>query len=113
MPKHTSVSAWVIGDVGALENASYELVMATFPPGATTATIDAFLARYATAPNSRMFGTPALREISTIPFSGGTRYSGITAFNVGRVLVEAVGFDSVKADVVRFLGSLQVISPHE
>ena len=58
-----------------------------------------------------MFGTPALHEINTIPFSTGTRYSGITAFNVGQVLVMAVGLDSVRAEVVEFLESLQVVSP--
>jgi hypothetical protein len=111
MPKHTSVTAWVIGDVGALENYSYELVMAKFPTGSTTATIDTFLSSYAKAPNTTMFGTPALHEINTIPFSTGTRYSGITAFNVGQVLVMAVGLDSVRAEVVEFLESLQVVSP--
>jgi hypothetical protein len=110
MPEHTSVTAWVIGDVGAFKNNSYELVMARFPPGSTTATIDDFLLSYAKAPNSKMFGTPALHEISTIPFSTGTRYSGITAFSVGPVLVMAVGFDSVRADVVGFLGSLELVS---
>jgi hypothetical protein len=112
LPKDTSVTAWNIGDVGSLKNDSYELVMATFPPGSTTTTIDNFLSGYASAPNSTMFGAPTLHELSAIPFSTGTRYSGITAFNVGRVLVMAVAFDSVRTDVARFLGSLQLVSPH-
>jgi hypothetical protein len=111
LPAHTSVTTWDIGDVGALRDHSYELVMATFPPGSATTSIDRFLAGYASAPNTTMFGSPALHEVSTIPFSTGTRYSGITAFNIGRVLVMAVDFDSVKADVVRFLSSLQLVSP--
>ena len=111
MPKHTSVTAWDIGDVGAFVDHSFELVMARFPPGSTTPTIDHFLSGYAEAPNSTMFGGPSLHELSTIPFSTGTRYSGITAFNVGRVLVMAVGFDSVQAAVVGFLGSLRRVSP--
>jgi hypothetical protein len=110
MPKHTVVTTWDIGDVGGFVDHSFELVMATFPPGSTTTTIDDFLSGYAEAPNSTMFGHPALHELSTIPFSAGTRYSGITAFNLGRVLVMAVGFDSVKAAVVGFLGSLQPVS---
>jgi hypothetical protein len=113
LPKHARVTTWNVGDVGALEVHSYELVIAAFPAGSTTTTIDDFLSKYAGKPDSTMFGTPALHEVSTIPFSSGTRYSGITAFNVGRVLVEAVGFDSVRADVVGFLGSLQLVSPHE
>jgi len=112
LPKHATVTTWNVGDVGALKVHSYELVIATFPAGSTTTAIDDFLSRYAGTPNSTMFGSPALHEISTIPFATGTRYSGITAFNVGRVLVEAVGFDSVRADVVGFLGSLQLVSPH-
>jgi hypothetical protein len=111
LPKGTSVTTWTIGNVGALNDNSYELVVATFPPGSTTATIDAFLTTYSSAPNSTMFGNPALHELSTIPFSTGTQYSGITAFSVGRVLVMAVAFDSVKADVVRFLASLHLVSP--
>jgi len=110
MPAHTSVTVWNIGDVGALQDNSYELVLASFPAGSTTTTIDDFLATYAKAPNAKMFGVPALREVNTIPFATGTRYSGITAFNVGLVLVMAVAFDSVRADVVRFLDSLQLQS---
>lgn len=112
LPKHAIVTTWSVGDVGALKVHSYELVIATFPSGSPANAIDEFLSRYAGKPNSTMFGAPALREISTIPFSTGTRYSGITAFSAGRVLVEAVGFDSVRADVVAFLASLQLVSPH-
>ena len=111
LPARTSVTSWSVGDVGALQVHSYELVMATFPPGSPAVAIDTFLAGYAGKPNSRFEGRPALRELSTIPFSSGNRYSGIVAFSLGRVLVIAVAYDDVRASVERWLDSLQLVSP--
>jgi hypothetical protein len=111
MPSHTSVTTWSIGDVGRLQVHSYELVMARFPVTATTATIDKFLSGYAGAPNLTLYGNPALHKVSTIPLSSGVRYSGITAFTSGRVLVMAVGFDAAKASVGKWLASVVLVSP--
>ncbi|MGA2209592.1 MAG: hypothetical protein ABSH30_08155 [Acidimicrobiales bacterium] len=111
MPPHTSVTTWTIGDVGRLQVHSYELVMARFPVTATTASIDRFLTGYAGTPNLTRYGNPALQKFSTIPLSGGTRYSGITAFTSGRVLVMAVGFDATKASVTDWLASVVLVSP--
>jgi hypothetical protein len=111
MPPRTSVTTWSIGDVGRLQVHSYELVLARFPATATTATIDKFLTGYAGAPNLTLYGNPALHKVSTIPLSGGVRYSGITAFTSGRVLVMAVGFDAAKASVADWLASVVLVSP--
>ena len=111
LPAHARVTSWSVGDVGALQVHSYELVMAMFPPGTTTGTIDAFLAGYAGKPNTVLYGRPGLQELSTIPFSSGDRYSGIMAFSVGRVLVMAVGYDDVRSNVRSWLDSLRLVSP--
>lgn len=110
LPPHSKVTAWNVGDVGALVVHSYELVLATFPPGSTLATIDTFLRSYAGQPNTTLYGRPALRKLTTIPLSTGTRYSGITAFSVGRALVIAVGYDDVQAEVAAFLASVRLVS---
>ncbi|MGO8875678.1 MAG: hypothetical protein ACLQNG_07925 [Acidimicrobiales bacterium] len=110
LPPHSKVVAWSVGDVGALVVHSYELVLATFPPGSTLATIDTFLRSYAGTPNTTRYGRPALRKLTPIPLSTGTRYSGITAFSVGRALVIAVGYDDVQATVAAFLASVRLVS---
>jgi hypothetical protein len=112
-PAGTKLSAWSIGNVGALKVHSYELVLATFPEGSTTSTIDTFLSGYAGKPNTTRYGKPAVHTVSAIPLSTGTRYSGIAAFSVGRLLVIAVGYDDAPAPVARWLGSVQLVSPGE
>lgn len=111
LPPHSSVIAWSVGDVGALLVHSYELVLARFPPGSTAGRIDAFLTSYGGRPNTRRYGRPALRKLSTIPLSSGTRYSGISAFSVGRVLVMAVAYDDVQAAVASWLDSVRLVTP--
>jgi hypothetical protein len=110
LPPHSTVTAWSVGNLGAFVVHSYELVLATFPPGSTLATIDTFLRSYAGTPNTTRYGRPALRKLTPIPLSTGTRYSGITAFSVGRALVIAVGYDDVQATVAAFLASVRLVS---
>jgi hypothetical protein len=110
LPPHSMVTAWSVGDLGALVVHSYELVLATFPPGSTTTTIDRFLTGYAGRPNTTVYGEPGVRKLSTIPLSSGTRYSGIVAFSVGRVLVMAVGYDDVQSEVTAWLHSVHLVS---
>jgi hypothetical protein len=118
LPAGTKATSWSVGDLGALQVHSYELVMATFPPGSTVADLDRFLAHYDGTPNTTLYGRPALRKLSTIPSSGpssspssnGNDFSGITAFSVGRVLVIAVGYDDVQANVKIWLDSLKLVS---
>jgi hypothetical protein len=110
LPAGTKATSWSVGDLGALQVHSYELVMATFPPGSTVADLDRFLAHYDGTPNTTLYGRPALRKLSTIPSSNGNDFSGITAFSVGRVLVIAVGYDDVQANVKIWLDSLELVS---
>jgi hypothetical protein len=110
LPAGTKATSWSVGDLGALQVHSYELVMATFPPGSTVADLDRFLAHYDGTPNTTLYGRPALRKLSTIPSSNGNDFSGITAFSAGRVLVIAVGYDDVQANVKIWLDSLKLVS---
>lgn len=110
LPAGSSSVAWSIGDLGALAVHSYELVIATFPPKTPLRIIDDFLTHYGGAPNTTRYGRPALHRLDSIPLSGGTRYSGITAFSLGTVLVIAVGFDSATDEVSAFTASVRLVS---
>ena len=110
LPPHSTVTAWSVGNLGAFVVHSYELVLATFPPGSTTTTIDRFLTGYAGRPNTTLYGNPGVRKLSTIPFASGDRYSGIVAFSVGRVLVMAVGYDDVQSEVSAWIASVHLVS---
>ncbi|MGD0084356.1 MAG: hypothetical protein ABSD78_14345 [Acidimicrobiales bacterium] len=110
-PSGTSVTAWSVGNVGALELNSFELAIALLPASASGAEIDALMAKYFGQPNTALYGQPALHEISAIPVSGTTHYSGITAFRIGGVAVIAVGYGANRGVAAAFLASLQLISP--
>lgn len=110
LPDHTNVASWSVGDLGALEPPSYELVIASFPAGSSGTDLDRFLSRYAGEPNTTIHGRPGLHKLSVIPLASRKGYSGITAFSVGRVLVMAVGLDTARASLLRWLGSLQLVS---
>ncbi len=107
-PSHTSVVEWSYGDMSVPKAPSYELVVVTFKPGTSNATIMSDLASYAPDINTKLYGSNAVDEINFIPPSD---YSGIVAFAVRDALVLAVGYDTVRADVARFLSSLKLISP--
>ncbi len=110
LPPGSSSVAWNIGDLGTLAVHSYELVIAAFPPKTPLRIIDDFLSHYGGTPNTTRYGRPALRQLNTVPLSGGVRYSGIAAFSVGTVLVMAVGLDTVAAEVSAFTSSVGLAS---
>jgi len=110
-PSGTSVTAWNVGNVGALEVNSFELAITLLPAGVPGAQVDAVMARYFGKPDTTLFGHPALREISTIPNDGTTDYSGIVAVRIGGIAVVAVAYGTTRTEITAFLDSLQLISP--
>lgn len=110
LPSGSRSVAWSIGDLGTLTVHSYELVIAAFPPGTSLGIIDDFLTHYGGKPDTTRYGRPGLHRLDTVPLSGATRYSGITAFSVGRVLVIAVGLDAGRAEVSAFTASVRLVA---
>lgn len=106
-PQHSKATAWIFGDLNILKVHSYELALISFKPGTSATEITKELTSYAGPPTTTLYGRPALDEVNAIEGN----FSGIVAFSVRETLVIAVGYDSQKTEIQRFLRSLKLVSP--